>query len=200
MGTTTTAVLLVLTGSAAVLALAGCARRGVRQWVCHGAGALAMAAMLLPAADPLGRVAWVALLAGTAAWTTVAVVRARLTGGDPADDAAGAREVAEAWLMCVLALLMSGHGVPSAADPTAHHGTAGAPAVLPAAALAGLVGVWAVAVATAHRSGPHGASPTGRAAVPLPPTARAWRSHASTAGSVLAVAAMVGMAGAAALG
>lgn len=200
MGTTATAVLLVLTGSAAVLTLAGCARHGIRELVCHGSAAAAMAAMLLPDADPLGHAAWVTLLAGTATWTTVAVARARFASVDVTREAAGAREVAETWLMCMLVLLMPEHGGPVTSDPAGHYAHAGAIGLLPGAALAGLVAVWSVALTASHRSGGAAASTARRAEADVGRPSRAWRRDAAAAGSVLAVASMLAMTGLASLG
>lgn len=191
MGPTVAVALLVLTGGATALALAGCARRGVRQWACHGAGALAMAAMVLPGLSPLPAGAWVAVLAGTALWTTGAVVRARLRGDDVAGGAAGAREITEAWLMCLLLLLVPEHGTAAgaAAGAGAHHGAAAGPGA-PWVALAGLVLVWGAAVVAAHRRGSGGAGHH----------PGAGRSRLAAAGSVLGVASMLAMAGAMAVG
>lgn len=111
-------------------------RSGLAPAAANAVMGLGMAAMFVPAADPLPRPVWVAAFLVVAAWSAAACFRARSLAGDAGHHTIGA---------VAMLVMLSEHahgavGAPGAVDPGhAHHGggaSAGEPLLQSAVALA----------------------------------------------------------------
>ncbi|WP_300011603.1 DUF5134 domain-containing protein [Pseudonocardia sp.] len=160
----------------------------------HAAMGLGMAAMFVPAADPVPAPLWVAVFVVSGSWFGAEVLRAGTLLGTAGGHVAGAA--------AMLFMLLGGHDHAAAAggpvDPGhAHHAAAGGGSGGLLVTLAALVlAAWFVAdlvrIAT-HRTVPEPAAPVAEGAVAVAVTARATGVELPVVGHVVMNAAMLVM-------